>query len=196
MLEKVKNQIAYYSLKRELNQLERNRKSPDIHQGKNIGILYDATDKDTFEQMKDFFRDLKALGKNPVMLGYINYNQVTFHPLARPEADYFFLNQLNWYKKPMGRVVQNFIDEPFDILINLSTLPLFQLDYIAAASKAGFKVGRSGSKTDKIYDMTLAINEGSDIQTFAYLIVHYLNNLNNTQHAKPNRHRSGHHHSI
>jgi hypothetical protein len=196
MIEQLKKKLAYFQLNRELKSLIRERKSPNIHTGKSIGILYDASEKQNFENMKEFFRDLKALGKNPVMLGYINQKEVTFHPLARPEADYFYINELNWFEKPSGRVVQNFVDVSFDILINVSTIDHFPLDYIAAASKAGFKVGRANAKTNAIYDMTLAIDENADIQTFAYLIVHYLNNLNNQTHAKSQRNRSSHHHTV
>lgn len=194
MLDKVKQVYGDFQLKRESSQLERNRKDPDIHGPVKIGILYDATVKEDFMMVREFFRDLKECGKYPVSLGYIDFKEpLSFHPLARPEADYFLKSQLNWFQKPACPVVDNFIKEPFDILINLTLKDTYPLDYIAALSRAGVKVGRANSAVSFCYDMSFFLEEGSDLQSFAYIIVHYLNqiNANSTQ-----RNRSRHHHTV
>jgi hypothetical protein len=172
------------------------RKDPDIHKNASIGILYDATDKVAFEIVREFFRDLRSDQKNPVSLGYIDFKEVTFHPLARPENDYFFKDQVNWMKKPSGAVVENFIKEPFDILINLTLEDFFPIDYIAALSKAGLKIGRGNSAVAFCYDLSFQIDEEADIKSFAYTIIHYLSKINNERNQSTQRNRSSHYYSV
>lgn len=178
MIEKLKSVYGGIRLKRESGALIRDRKNPDIHRARKIGILYDATERETFYKVREFFKDLKEIGKEPYALGYIGFNEVTFHPLARPETDYFFRNQLNWYMKPAGPVIDNFIREPFDILINLTMSDIYPIDYIAALSKAGLKIGREDSAIAYCYDMRFKLSEEDDEKSFAYIIIHCLNQIN------------------
>lgn len=196
MIEKLKSTYANFHLKKDASKVERTRKDPDIHKNASIGILYDATDKDNFEVVREFFRDLRSHEKNPVSLGYIDYKEVTFHPLARPESDYFFKDQLNWMKKPSGPVVDNFIKEPFDILINLTLEDFHPLDYIAAVSQAGLKIGRANSAVSFCYDLTFHLDKEADIKSFAYTIIHYLSKINNERKQSAQRNRSGHYYAV
>jgi hypothetical protein len=196
MIEKLKNLYALHQLRKDASQVERQRKDPDIHKNASIGILYDATDKDTFEMVKEFFRDLRSNGKTPVSLGYIDYKETTFHPLARPESDYFFKHQLNWLQKPSGAVVENFTREPFDILINLTLSDFLPLDYIAATSKAGLKIGRNNSAIAACYDLTFSLDENADLKAFAYTIIHYLSQINHERNQSAQRNRSSHYYTV
>jgi len=196
MFEKLIRSYGNLKLKKESEQVTRERTDPNIHKAAMIGILYDATEKETFEQVKEFFRDLKNSGKDPVSLGFIDGTDVTFHPLARPESDYLFKTQVNWYEKPGSPVVENFIDEPFDILINLTLADNYPLDFIAAVSKAGLKIGRANSAVSFCYDITFLVDPESDLKTFAYMIIHYLSNINNARTTSNKRHRSSHYHSV
>lgn len=179
MIEKIKSVYGGFRLKQETAGLIRDRKNPDFIRARKIGVLYDATERDNFFMVREFAKDLRDCGKQPYTLGYIDFTEVTFHSLARPEADYFFKNQLNWYKKPSGAVIDNFIKEPFDLLINLTLRDIYQLDHIAANSKAGLKIGREESAIAWCYDMRFSLQPEADEKAFAYLIIHYLNQINN-----------------
>lgn len=195
MIEKLKHNLAHYQLRREALQLVRQKKDPNIHRNASIGILYNATERETFEIVREFYRDLRSNGNSPASLGYIDFKEVTFHPLARPESDYFFKHQLNWMQKPSSTVVDNFINEPFDILINLTLSDFYPIDYIAALSKAGVKIGRLESAVSFCYDMSFQNGENTDLKSFAYTIIHYLSQINNdTQHVQ--RDRSRHHYAV
>jgi hypothetical protein len=197
MLENIKSIYGNLQLKKEANRLERVRKNPDLQAAGTIGILYDATTKEIFDLVKEFYLDLKQHQKNPVSLGYIDFNEALhFHPLARPEADYFFKNQQNWFKKPNGAVVENFIDEPFDILINLTLEDNYAIDYIASVSKAGLKIGRAESAVAFSYDMTFFLDKDANLRSFAYMIIHYLSNINNEKQKSTQRNRSSHYYTI
>jgi hypothetical protein len=195
MIEKLKHNLAHYQLRREALQLVRQKKDPNIHRNASIGILYNATERETFDVVREFYRDLRSNGNAPASLGYIDFKEVTFHPLARPESDYFFKHQLNWMQKPSGTVVDNFINEPFDILINLTLSDFYPIDYIAALSKAGVKIGRLESAVSFCYDMSFQNGENADLKSFAYTIIHYLSNINNDA-QQVQRNRSSHYHAV
>lgn len=197
VLDKVKLSIALANLKREFKSIKRQKTDPDIHRAACIGILYDATDRDEFALVREFFSDLRTSQKKAVSLGYIDYKEtLSFHPLARPEADYFFKNQLNWLQKPSSKIVDHFIQEPFDILIHLSLKDNMALDYIAATSRAGVKIGRSDSCVSYCYDISFDIKEKTDLKAFAYTIIHYLSQINNERTPGDTRKRSSHYYSL
>jgi hypothetical protein len=196
MLDKIKLRLAQQQLKREASHIERRRTDPNIHVQATVGILYDATDKDTFEMVRELHRELRQNGLSPVSLGYIDFKEATFHPLARPEADYFFKHQLNWMQKPSSPVVDNFIQEPFDILIHLSLQDFYPLDYIAALSKAGLKIGRAGGAISFSYDMSFYIEPEAGLKHFAYTIIHYLSQINHEKTSTAQRNRSSHYYAI
>lgn len=197
VLDKVKLTIGLANLKREVKTIKRQRTDPDIHHAACIGILYDATDRDEFALVKEFFKDLRSSQKKAVSLGYINYKEtLSFHPLARPEADYFFKNQLNWLQKPSSSVVDHFIQEPFDILIHLSLKDNYALDYIAATSRAGLKIGRTSSCISYCYDMAFDIKKDTDLKSFAYTVIHYLSQINNESKTSNKGKRSSHYYSV
>jgi len=197
VIDKLKLSYAHMQLKREVANISRDRTDPDIHRAGCIGILYDATDRDTFADFCEFYKDLKDSHKSPVSLGYIDFKEtLSFHPLARPEADYFFKSQVNWLQKPNSAVVDNFINEPFDILINLTLQDNYSLDYIAAVSKAGLKIGRAQSAVAFCYDLTFQLDESADLKTFAYTIVHYLSQINHEHTSNHKRKRSSHYYTV
>lgn len=197
VIDKLKLSFAMMQLKQNASAIKRDRTSPDIHRAGCIGILYDASDRYTFEFIRGFCKDLKESQKLPVSLGYIDFKDaLSFHALARPEADYFFKSQVNWMQKPKSAIVDNFIDEPFDILINLTLKDIYPLDYVAAVSKAGLKIGRADSAVAFCYDMTFKIGEKTDLKAFAYTIIHYLNQLNHDHTSNHKRNRSSHYYTV
>lgn len=174
--------IESFVAKRELNAAlkanQRKRGNPDIYKAKSFGILYDASTEDEFKVIKEFFKDLKVYGIQASSLGFVNHTEKTFHPLARPESDYFFKHHLNWYQKPSGIEVQNFIEKPFDLLVNVSLQDFYPLDYLASASLAKCKIGRNNSIFSHVYDVAIDTNGINDSKTFVYLIIHILSQIN------------------
>lgn len=167
---------------RELNKVLKNnprkRGNPNIYHAKSFGILYDASTEQEFKVVKEFFKDLRIYGIQANSLGFIDHHETTFHPLARPESDYFFKQHLNWYHKPSGIEVNNFIEKPFDLLVNVSLRDFYPLDYIAAASMAKCKIGRSEGMYAHVYDISIDTKGINDSKSFVYLIIHILSHIN------------------
>jgi hypothetical protein len=129
-----------------------------LSEAKNIGIIYDATEYISFEIVRDLVKQLSNASISFMVLGYVDSKKLIDHYLYRKGFDFFCRNDLNWYYKPVSSQTEQFINEPFDILMNLSLDYKFPIHYISSASKATFKTGRY-SLTDDSLDFMIDIEK-------------------------------------
>jgi hypothetical protein len=96
----------------------------------------------SFEIIKNFSKVLINKKIEVSALGYVHSKKLIDHYLYRKGFDFITRNNLNWYYKPVSDTVSEFIEKPFDILINLSLEDYFPIQYIVALSSSSFKVGK------------------------------------------------------
>jgi hypothetical protein len=129
-------------LNAKLSSTERNAAACNINQAKSIGILFNATEQVSFEIVKELVKNLSNKNNSIEVLGYVDTKQLIDHYLYRKGFDFFTRKQLNWYYKPQTEKVDEFINKPFDLLLDLSLDNPFPLKYILAFSEARFKAGK------------------------------------------------------
>jgi hypothetical protein len=129
-----------------------------LSEAKKIGILYNATEYVSFEIVRDLVKKLTTNTVTFSVLGYVDSKKLIDNYLYRKGFDFFCKNDLNWYYKPVSPQTDQFINEPFDILINLSLDYQFPIHYISSASKATFKTGKY-SETDTSLDFMIDIEK-------------------------------------
>jgi hypothetical protein len=138
----IKSGIGRQMLAGKISSADRKINLCTLSEAKNIGIVYDATEYISFEIIRDL---VKLLSNNSIsisVLGYVDSKKLIDHYLYRKGFDFFCKTDLNWYYKPVSSQTERFINEPFDILINLSLEYKFPIYYISSVSKASFKTGR------------------------------------------------------
>ncbi len=123
-----------------------------------IGIIYNATEYVSFEIIKNLVKDLSHDSRKIMVLGYVNSKQLIDNYLYRKGFEFFSRNDLNWYYKPVSGAVEDFIKEPFDLLINLSLDDHYPIKYITSLSAALFKAGRY-TKGDECLDLMIDIEK-------------------------------------
>jgi hypothetical protein len=108
-----------------------------FNQIKSVGILFDANDARDRDAVLEFTAQLKAEGIDAWPFGFFNskIEGLTFN------FDYIDLNQLSFAYLPKGERIRKFIATEFDLLVNLDTAQYAPVNFIAAASKALFKIG-------------------------------------------------------
>ncbi len=129
-----------------------------LSEAKNIGIIYNATEYISFEIVRDLVKQLSNNSISIKVLGYVESKKLIDHYLYRKGFDFFCKNDLNWYYKPVSSQTDEFINEPFDLLINLSLDYQFPIHFISSSSKASFKSGRY-SLTDASLDFMIDIEK-------------------------------------
>lgn len=152
--------IKRYALKKYLaaNAVERDRQVVSLRSAKNIGMVCEITDEDSYKDVFAVFSKLQTISKVQ-MVGYINESSVPFYCLEQLAADYFCKKNLNWYGKPDMVQVDDFVNTEFDILIDFTKSSLAPIHYILTLTRANFVTGRNPANIE-YYDLLI---EGEDL---------------------------------
>lgn len=142
ILDNTKILIGRKVLQNKLKNLIRDTKVCNINDAKTVGIIYNATNSVSFEIIRDFTRILMQKKIEVSVLGYVDSKKLIDHYLYRKGFDFFTKNNLNWYKRPKSDTVDDFMNKPYDILINLSLDEYYPIQYVLALSPSAFKVGK------------------------------------------------------
>jgi hypothetical protein len=153
----------------------------NLSDAKTIGIVYDASEEDKYSVVSDFVRYFQNNQKTVKALGFVNYNRLPHYCFPKLSYDYFTKRDLNWYFKPSTSRVKDFMNEEFDIVIDLCMHDCFPLNYVSGLSKAKFKVGRYGEKNSAIYDFMLNMNTTITLNDYMKEVIHYLSIINKNQ---------------
>ncbi|MBN2807004.1 MAG: hypothetical protein JXR22_10135 [Prolixibacteraceae bacterium] len=94
--------------------------------------------------------------------------------LKNDNRDAVFSNDLNFWGLPSKENVQVFVNQPFDLLINLLPSPFDPADYVCSQSIARLKVARY--PLGEVYDLIIRHDE-PELNTYINEIVKTLNNF-------------------
>ena len=94
------------------------------------------------------------------------------------EFDFFCKKDLNFCLEPRCVVVNNFIDEKFDILIDLAVEKDEVLRHPVFLSKANFKVGAGGKETSEDLDLLITLKEKEGVRQLMKGIDQFLHLIN------------------
>ena len=145
---------------------------------KTCAILYRADDPTEEELVKKYVKYLRDYKLSVKALGYFDLPKMPEGVNPKLEYDYFTKKDLNLLLQPTGKVVANFIEEPYDILIDTSITAFFPFKCIVSQSQAKFKVGRKELEYSFSFDLMIEVGEGKDLRYLLRYIDHYLNVIN------------------
>jgi len=185
MLKNIKESIGRQLLKGEMSAVQRQRKASGMEEALTIGILFDASETEDYELVRKYVNYLKELKKKPKAIGFFSTKEIPQTTYAKLEFDYFSHKDVMWNGKPTGVAISNFINEEYDILIDLNIYDRFPLHYIAACSRARFKVGKRAPGTDAFLDMTIESGGEKGLKFLLRNIDTYLTMLNKKEKPGP-----------
>lgn len=143
-----------------------------------IGILFDATDPTRRDVVLKYVEDIRKENKTVKTLGFFNNkldnNNFTFN--------YFNVKDLDWMYRPKGEDVSFFMDQNFDLLINVDPETNIHTEYIAALSKANLRVGPYTENT-YCYDLMIDSAGSKDLNHFIQEIGRLLLKTNTSNEA-------------
>lgn len=178
MKKTIKSKIAHFIFYREFANHRREQKMVSFANAKTIGIIYDSTDEKNYEIIKRYVKELRDTYKKDILaLGYYDKKELPPTRLAKLGLDFFTRKSLNWHYRPVALVVKNFIEKDFDILIDLHTSSSIIFRYIAASTKAKFKIGKYEKSSARFYDFMISIKDDISLPGFIDQVNHYLNLL-------------------
>ncbi len=187
----IKTKARTYFLHKRLGSVQRSRKLVNINTAGSVGILFELTDESTYFAVQKYLQKLQERKVRVKALGFASNKQSTNKFLPVLTFDFFKESQVNWMGFPKAKCVADFIENEFDICINIASEKIFPLHYIAGMSRARLKVGPFSqdvnglgeSDLTGIYDILLRTEVGHDQVGFLDIIHDYLTILNPKENA-------------
>jgi len=137
-----------------------------------IGVIFDY---DAYYDY-DFFRNLiKDLGVMDTKVRFIA--KVDLEKNKPNSWDSFFsLDNFDWLGRPKSVEIEEFVEQPFDVLISYYKTNQLELNLVTARSKANFKIGIT-NEDSRLHDLTIDV-EPADTDIFKIELIKYLTLLN------------------
>lgn len=173
-LQNIKNFLGNYYLLQEIKTVRRNKMFLNLEEAKTIGIVFDASEKEDFELVKKYISYLKEMKKRVKAIGFFNSKETPPMAYSKLEYDFFSLKDLSWNNIPKSFYVKNFIDEQYDILLDMNLKDVFPLRFISSLSRAKFKVGKSSKWNSSAFDLMFDIGTKNNLKYFLKNLDTYL----------------------
>ena len=137
-----------------------------------IGVIFDH---DSYYNY-DFFRNLiKDLGVKDNKIRFIA--KVDLEKNKPNSWDSFFsLDNFDWLGRPKSVDIDDFVEQPFDVLISYYKPNQLELNFVTARSKANFKIGIS-NEDSRLHDLSIDV-EPANTEVFKIELIKYLTQLN------------------
>lgn len=168
----LKSKIAYRELNSRLSAVTREKKVVNLDSAESAGVLWEIDQQDSFDRLT---AELRIAGLQVESLCYFQNKNAVIPDHVKG----FTRKMTNWYEIPKTELVERFINQKYDILIDLSGQQFFPLVYITALSAAAFKIGYSGSAVN-YFDLSINFSSQPDSRQLAEQILYYLKRINKT----------------
>lgn len=149
---------------------------------KKIGIVWDASQTNDFICLSKFYQKMQDRNIDVSILGYFAGktlpNQYTANRYLRcirkEEVSFFYL--------PVSHDASSFIENRFDVLIDLNFKNLLPLKYLSSLSNAAFKVGLyDPDKSDSVFDLMMELKKPVEVDNYLTQILLYLEMINSSE---------------
>ena len=179
LLEKIRMKIGDAILKNKIAGTKRKTHYSNINQVKNIGIVWDASKIDDFACLSRFYQKMHENKTDVKILGYFDGKNLPNQFTAVRYLSIIKKEELNLFYHPVSADTHTFVDNRFDVLIDINFKKLLPLQYISSLSNAGFKVGLFDSETiDTPFDLMMDLKGPVNVEDYLNHIVHYLEMIN------------------
>jgi len=163
-----KEKYARKKLANLVEHIKRHPVLPDTDKVKNVGVIWQPTQKEAFQYLKNYFNKEQVIFRSFCV----------FESITNPPEDTYTLTvkDLNFWGIPKPEKIQEFCSIRFDILFCIAIDNNLALDYIIAQSQARFKVG-SVENDASYFDLNIKIGQNHDAMYLAKQQIFYLAQL-------------------
>lgn len=161
-----------------VKKVDRNPKACSFDSAQTIGILYNAENKDTHQQLSQYadFLVESHKGLQIKMLGFLEMTELNLYLHANVPSKFFTADSFSWNGSLMSGDALEFAKEHFDILLDMTTNTNFPTLYISKLSNASYKVGRF-IEDDLRYDFMIDTNEDNTLSNLIKQVNVYMSKI-------------------
>ncbi|NEW82655.1 MAG: hypothetical protein GZ094_09855 [Mariniphaga sp.] len=172
--------VRYFAIKRLFKYYQTRQRSTKIKTLKNsksVGILWNPADEGSIETFELLRKALQIKGIKSTGIAYIGSNREMETLATITHSGFLHRQNVRWFGRPQTSDGIEFMQEPFDIMIDLSINKAVALQYILVYSLATFKVGWQGANHN-YYDLNIDVSEKPQCKFLMEQIVFYLESIN------------------
>ena len=172
--------IKYYADRRLVTFFQNHKRAVRINTLKNsksVGILWNPADERSVEAYELLRKTLKARGIRSKSVAHVHSSRELEMLSTITSSGFLHKRNVRWFGRPKSSAGLQFIQEPYDILIDLSIAKTIALQYILVHSNATFKVGWQGIEPN-YYDLNIDVSVKPQCIYLLEQIIHYLENIN------------------
>jgi len=182
----MRESIGLWILHRRIKKQTRNRQICNLDLANTVGIVFNATCQDSYDSATRFANFLTNNKQIKVYsIGYTNENKMLDFFQEKKGFKFFSRKHFNWFGSPKHDTIDFFINNEFDILLDLSITEYLPIKFIVGLSKAKLKVGRLIEGFD-CYDVMIDVSKNNTLDYLIDQIELYLSILN----VEPNKHNN------
>jgi hypothetical protein len=176
----LKKNIARFFLKRKLDFSSKRKITEhfNFNQTKSIGIIFSADNAFQIETVRKYMSLMNDSGKQVKAICFNKTKHIPSLGHSNLFIDFVLPKEINFWGIPTPSFIDGFIENEFDLLIDLDINENFPVEYVSAMSKAFFKVGKHSKNNESIFDLMLKIDGIQNIEYFIEQIDIYLKMIN------------------
>jgi len=179
LFKNIRLKIGKALLRRKLKKKKRKVYYSNISMVKSIGIIWDASRPEELQFLSGFYQKMHERKINVKILGYFPGKELPDQYTAIRYLTCIKKSELNLFYHPVSPEISTYLENRFEILIDINFNNLFPLQYISTLSNSGFKVGLFESETiDTPFDLMMEIKTPVDIESYLNQIILYLEMIN------------------
>jgi len=175
----IRLKIGNTILNNKIAETKRKKHFSNLNEVKTIGIVWDATKTDDFACLSRFFQKMHENKTDVKIMGYYTGKNLPNQYTAIRYLSVIKKEELNFFYHPATRETIAFINNQFDILIDLNFNKLLPLQYISSLSNARLKVGLFEKETANTpFDLMMEVKHPVNIENYLDQVIHYLGMIN------------------
>lgn len=177
MLDKIRRFVQSFVLKAKLKQHQREKQVSSLNSAKTVGIVCLVDKEINWDIMKSLIEEFQDKKAKVEILGVFYGNLKPLWFIETLNITLCTDKELGLMQIPTGMHVTEFLSKEFDMLVNFSIKEDFAPFYIAALSKAKFKIAIDTENNRKHFDLLLKLKE-VNMKEYRNQIIHYLSKIN------------------
>lgn len=179
LFKKIRLKIGDAILKNKVAVRKRKKHYSNINQVKKIGIVWDASKIDDFTCLTRFYQKMHENKTDVKIMGYFPGENLPNQLTAVRYLSIIKKEELNIFYHPVTTDTNAFVNNRFDVLIDINFKKLLPLQYISSLSNASFKVGLFDSEARNTpFDLMMDLKSPVNVEDYLNQIVHYLEMIN------------------
>jgi len=177
MLDKIRQFIQSIVFKTKLKQHQREKQISSLNSAKTVGIVCLVDNEINWNNIKTAIKEFQDKGAKVEVMGVFYGNLKPLWFIETLNVTLCSDKELGLMQIPTGMHLDEFLSKEFDLLINFSITEHFAPFYIAALSKAKFKIALDTQINRNHFDLLLKL-EKTNMNDFKEQLIHYLSEIN------------------